>query len=159
MKNNRKVIGLYTRVSTGQKVQVGLGIQQKLSIQAAQELFGQDVHIKFYVDEGFGPKCNTERNQMLEDVKLCKLDAVITYCVSRISNTFSHALKVVKEIHYSNVRFISIIEGEYTPLQLNREFEILEVLAQLERKDHAERIKKGIAFKKQLKKEGAKNEA
>ncbi|QDP41984.1 recombinase family protein [Radiobacillus deserti] len=143
MKNNRKVIGLYTRVSSGQKAQFGQGMEQKIGIRVAKELFGQDIDIKFYVDEGFGPKCNTERNQMLKDVKQCKLDAVITYCVSRISNTFSHALKVVKEIHYSNVRFISIIEGEYTPLKLNREFKILEVLAQLERKDHAERIKKG----------------
>lgn len=156
MKNNRKVIGLYSRISTGQKVQLQLGIQQKISIQVAKELFGQDIGIKFYVDEGFGPKCNTARNQMLEDVKQCKLDIVMTYCVSRISKTSSHALKVIKEIHYSNVRFISIVEGEYNPLQLNRGFEILEVFSKIERDNRSNRIRKGISFKKQ--KEGAKNE-
>lgn len=159
MKSNRKVIGLYTRVSTRQKVQSGLEVQQKICIQVAKELFGQDIDIKFYVDEGFGSKCSTERNQKLKDVKQCTLDAVMTYCVSKFSNTFSNALKVIKEIHYSNVRFISIIEGEYTPLQLNREFKILGVFSPLEREDHSKEIRKGIAFKKQMKKEGEKNEA
>ncbi|MFD1606541.1 recombinase family protein [Oceanobacillus luteolus] len=156
MKNNRKVIGLYNRVSIEQKVQLGLGIHQKKAIQIAKELFGDFIDIKFYVDQGMGPNCNTERNQMLKDVKQGKLDAVITYCVSRISNKYSHALKIINEIHCSKVRLISIIEGEYNPLQLSREFEILELLAQFEHVDHAKGTRKGVALKKQ--KEGVKNE-
>jgi len=158
MENNRNVIGLYIRVSTGQKDKGRLEMQKKECTRAAHELFGKEIDMKCYVDEGSGTKSNSERNRMLGDAKHGELDAIITFNVSRISRTLSHALKVVKEIHNANVRFIGIIEGEYNPHHRSLEFGILEAVAHYQREDHAERIRQGIALKKQLKKAGEHNE-
>lgn len=158
MINNRKVIGLYNRVSTGIEEQNGLEKQKKECTRIAIELFGKEIDIRCYADEGPGTKSNIELDRMVVDAKHGELDAIITYKVSRISRTISHALKVVKELHNANVRFIGIIEGEYNPHYLSLEYGILETATHYERENHAERSQQGIGLKKQLKKEGVHNE-
>lgn len=157
MENKEKTIGLYIRVSTGNKKQFGLEMQRKECTRVSNQLFGQEIDLKCYTDIGFGTKCNTELNRMVEDAKQGKLNAIITYGVHRISRTLSHALKVVKEIHNSNVHFLSITEGEYNPPHTSLAFNILETAAQYEREYHAERIRQGIAIKKQQKTDGVHN--
>jgi DNA invertase Pin-like site-specific DNA recombinase len=157
MENKEKTIGLYIRVSTRNKEQIGLEMQRKECTRVSSQLFGQEIDLKCYTDIGFGTKCNTKLNRMLEDAKQGKLNAIITYEVHRISHTLSHALNVVKEIHNANVRFVSIIEGEYNPPHTSLAFNILETVAQYERENHAERIRQGIAFKKQPGKDGVYN--
>lgn len=157
MENKEKTIGLYIRVSTGNKEPFGLEMQRKECTRVSNQLFGQEIELKCYTDIGFGTKCNTELNRMVEDAKQGKLNAIITYEVHRIHRTFPHSLKVVKEIHNSNVHFISVMEGEYNPHQTSLAFSLLETVAQYERENHAERIRQGIAFKKQLKKDGVHN--
>jgi|SRR5699024_653205 len=151
MKNNKKMIGLYFRQTT-EKNEVN--DQQIECTRVANQLFGQEIDIICYKDEGSGTSGNFERNRMLNDVKQGKLDVIITYKVCRISCTPSYALKIVKQIHNANVRFFSIMEGEYTTHHTNPIFDMLEDIVQIQSNAHAERIRKAVNFKR----EGVHNE-
>ena len=131
--------------------------QKEEGIQTAHKLYGDDVTLEFYVDEGISAKSTKSRhelNRMMKDVKKGNLDAIITYKVSRLSRNLSDSLKLVEEIHNSNVKFISIKEGEYGTPHGNLQFNILSSVAQYQREELAENVKMGMT---QRAKEGKYN--
>ncbi|WP_060668633.1 MULTISPECIES: recombinase family protein [Bacillaceae] len=147
---NKKVIGLYIRVSTEKQSEHGFSLeaQQEEGTQAAQRTFGQDIVIENYVDSGISGKNIKDRpalNKMLKDVAEGTLDAIITYKVSRLSRSLSDSLKIVEEIHREKVRFISIKEGEYGTPHGNLQFNILASVAQYQREEIAENVQFGMS--------------
>ncbi|MFD1348603.1 recombinase family protein [Oceanobacillus caeni] len=146
MKKEIRTIGLYIRVSTSRQAEFGFSLegQKEEGIQTAQKLYGDDVILNFYVDEGISAKSTKSRhelNRMMQDVKKGNLDAIITYKVSRLSRNLSDSLSLVEEIHNSNVKFISIKEGEYGTPHGNLQFNILSSVAQYQREELAENVK------------------
>ncbi|SOC08234.1 site-specific DNA recombinase [Ureibacillus xyleni] len=143
------VIGLYIRVSTDKQAQEGYSLegQQVEGTQLAHKMFGKDIIIKVYIDEGISAKSTkrrTDLNRMLKDVDNGELDAIITYKVSRLSRSLSDSLKIVEEIHKAKVRFISIKEGEYGTPHGNLQFNILASVAQYQREELAENVQMGM---------------
>src|SRR5699024_3838189 len=107
MKNNKKAIGLYFRQTTEKNEANNQQIECR---RVANQLFGQEIEIIYYKDEGSGTRVDFERNRILTDVMQGKLDAIIVYKGCRISCTPSYALKILKQIHNANVRFYSIMK-------------------------------------------------
>jgi site-specific DNA recombinase len=150
MTKDTKLIGLYIRVSTGKQVEHGysLDAQREEGTQVAHRIFGDDITIECYVDEGISAKSMTGRhalNKMMRDVAAGNLDAIITYKVSRLSRSLSDSLKLVEEIHREKVRFISIKEGEYGTPHGNLQFNILASVAQYQREELAENVQLGMS--------------
>ncbi len=150
MKDNKKVIGLYIRVSTEKQVEHGysLDAQKEEGSHVAYRTFGQDIHIESYVDGGISGKNTKDRpalNRMMKDVAEGNLDAIITYKVSRLSRSLSDSLKLVEHIHKENVRFISIKEGEYGGPSQNLKFNLLATIAQYQREEIAENVQFGMS--------------
>ncbi|MFD1337094.1 recombinase family protein [Oceanobacillus iheyensis] len=149
MRNVIKTVGLYIRVSTSKQAELGFSLegQKEEGVQSAHKLYGDNVDLRFYVDEGISAKSTNDRhelNRMMHDVKKGKLDAIITYKVSRLSRNLSDSLSLVEEIHNSNVRFVSIKEGEYGTPHGNLQFNILSSVAQYQREELAENVKMGM---------------
>ncbi|HCX51025.1 MAG TPA: hypothetical protein DG757_18790 [Bacillus sp. (in: Bacteria)] len=145
----KMVIGLYIRVSTDKQAQEGFSLegQEVEGTQLAHKMFGKDIILKVYIDEGISAKSTkgrTDLNRMLKDVERGALDAIITYKVSRLSRTLSDSLKIVEDIHRAKVRFISIKEGEYGTPHANLQFNILASVAQYQREELAENVQLGM---------------
>ncbi|RDI40904.1 recombinase family protein [Falsibacillus pallidus] len=146
----QKVVGIYIRVSTEKQVQEGFSLdaQKDEDTQFAKKLFGDDVVLRYYVDEGKSAKSTKSRyelQRMMKDVKHGLLSTIITYKVSRLSRNLSDSLKLVDEIHKAKVRFISIKEGEYGTPHGNLQFNILASVAQYQREDLAENVQFGMS--------------
>ncbi|WP_425311870.1 recombinase family protein [Neobacillus novalis] len=67
--------------------------------------------------------------------------------MSRISRTLPISLKLVKEINKANVRFISIFAKFGTPDGIFN-YNLLECVSEYMRKEHSERVKMGLAYKR-----------
>src|SRR5699024_5006912 len=150
MKKEIRTIGLYIRVSTSRQAEFGFSLegQKEEGVQTAHKLYGDDVILNYYVDEGISAKSTKSRhelNRMMQDVKKGNLDVIITYKVSRLSRNLSDSLSLVEEIHNSNVRFISIKEGEYGTPHGNLQFNILASVAQYQREEIAENVQFGMS--------------
>lgn len=143
-----KTVGLYIRVSTNKQAEFGYSLegQKEEGIQEAYKRYGDDVDLRFYIDEGVSAKSTNrkELNRMMNDVGKGVLDAVITYKVSRLSRNLSDSLSLVEQIHDSNIKFISIKEGEYGTPHGNLQFNILSSVAQYQREELAENVKMGM---------------
>lgn len=144
------VIGIYMRVSTGKQVEHGFSLdaQKEEGTQFANRMFGENIAIEYYVDEGISAKSTQGRNdlkRMMKDVKAGNLDAIITWKVSRLSRSLSDSLKLVEEIHREKVRFISIKEGEYGSSHGNLQFNILASVAQYQREELSENVQLGMS--------------
>ncbi|WP_212967346.1 recombinase family protein [Lederbergia ruris] len=144
------IIGIYMRVSTGKQVEHGFSLdaQKEEGTQFAYRLFGENITIEYYVDEGISAKSTkgrTDLKRMMKDVATKNLDAIITYKVSRLSRSLSDSLKLVEEIHKEKVRFISIKEGEYGTPHGNLQFNILASVAQYQREELAENVQFGMS--------------
>lgn len=148
--DNQRVIGIYMRVSTGKQVEHGFSLdaQKEEGTQFAYRLFGEDISIEYYIDEGISAKSTQGRNdlkRMMKDVATNNLNAIITYKVSRLSRSLSDSLKLVEEIHREKVRFVSIKEGEYGTPHGNLQFNILTSVAQYQREELAENVQFGMS--------------
>ncbi|MGX1447691.1 site-specific DNA recombinase [Bacillus sp. 153480037-1] len=146
----KKVIGIYIRVSTRMQVEDGFSLDaQKLECtQVAQRIFGQDIEVNYYVDEGISAKSTDKRlelQRMMKGVKHKNLNAVITYKASRLSRSLSDSLKLVEDIHNAKVRFISVKEGEYGTPHGNLQFNILVSVAQYQREELSENVQSGMS--------------
>ncbi|WP_413377190.1 recombinase family protein [Alkalihalobacillus sp. 1P02AB] len=149
MNKEIKTVGLYIRVSTHKQAELGFSLdgQKEEGIQEAHKRFGNNVDIRFYVDEGISAKSTNDRpelNRMMHDVKKGDLHAIIAYKVSRLSRNLSDSLSLVEDIHHSSVIFISIKEGEYGTPHGNLQFNILSSVAQYQREELAENVKMGM---------------
>ena len=149
MEKDIRTVGLYIRVSTSKQAELGFSLegQKDEGIQTAHKLFGDDINLINYVDEGISAKSTTSRhelNRMMHDVKKGNLDAIITYKVSRLSRNLSDSLSLVEDIHNSGVKFISIKEGQYGTPHGNLQFNILSSVAQYQREELAENVKMGM---------------
>ncbi|WP_158095136.1 recombinase family protein [Gottfriedia luciferensis] len=149
MENTMKVIGLYMRVSTSKQFHEGYSLegQKEEGTILANRMFGNDIKIETYVDGGISGKNIQKRpelNRMMNDVRRGKLHAIITFKVSRLSRSLSDSLKLVELIHNSNVRFISIKEGEYGTPHGNLQFNILASVAQYQREELVENVQLGM---------------
>lgn len=149
MINEIKAVGLYIRVSTTKQAELGFSLegQKDEGVQYAYKLFGDNINLTYYVDKGISAKSTSSRhelNRMMHDVKKGKLDAIITYKVSRLSRNLSDSLSLVEEIHNSSVKFISIKEGQYGTPHGNLQFNILSSVAQYQREELAENVKMGM---------------
>jgi site-specific DNA recombinase len=151
IQKSNKVVGIYIRVSTDKQVQEGysLDAQREEDTQVARKLFGNDVVVEYYVDEGKSAKSTKSRHallRMMKDVKHGLLSAIITYKVSRLARNLSDSLKLVEEIYNdAKVRFISIKEGEYGTPHGNLQFNILASVAQYQREELAENVQLGMS--------------
>lgn len=113
--DENKVVGLYIRISGEKQAKEDnpIEVQQVKGTQIAQGMFGEDVVIKLYIDEGIsaeGTNGRTGLNNMLRDVENGALDAVITHNLSRLSRSHSDSLKVIEDIQKARVRFITMKE-------------------------------------------------
>ncbi|MGM8215811.1 recombinase family protein [Bacillaceae bacterium W0354] len=142
-------VGIYIRVSTSMQVEYGYSLegQEYECTQVARKLFGKDCKLITYIDRGKSAKHRKNRhelNRMVNDVIEGRLDVVITFKVSRLARNLSDSLKIVEKIHNSNVRFISIKEGEYGTPHGNLQFNILSSVAQYQREELAENVRMGM---------------
>lgn len=122
MDKKRRAIGIYIRVLTKKPAGQGYSLeeQRKEAIQEAYKLYGDNIDLRFYVDEENCAKSTyrKELNRMMHDIEIGDLDAVITNKLSQLSRNLSDSLSLVEKMHGENVNFISVTEGEYNPYQV-----------------------------------------
>ncbi len=142
---------LYRRVSTFTQVTQGISLQnqqQLLKKYAEQNGYTQIIEL---ADEGISGK-NSNRpgfTQLLELVKMKKVDAVIVYSLSRFARSTMDMLRTIEVLNKNNVAFISLSENIEGNSIVSKFFiSILSALGELEKDQISERTKSALQYKK-----------
>lgn len=139
-------VALYARVSTEQQIENYSIPLQKERIKAFCTSKGWD-DITEYVDAGYSGS-NLKRpalEQLQQDIKNKKINAVIVYRLDRLSRSQRDTLYLIEEMFLPNdVEFISISETIDTSTPFGRAMiGVMSVFAQLERETITERLRSG----------------
>jgi DNA invertase Pin-like site-specific DNA recombinase len=135
-------VGIYARVSTKDQ-SCDLQLRDLRAYCAARQL---DV-VREYVDAGqSGTKdSRPELNELMNDARKRKLDAVIVWRFDRFARSTRHLLAALEEFRALGVGFISYQENIDTSTPLGQAiFTIISAVAQLERDLICERVSAGI---------------
>lgn len=103
-----------------------------------------DDDIIVYEDEGFsgGNIFRPQFTRMMEDARAGKIDSIICYRLDRISRNIGDFAKLIDELSYRNISFVSIKEQFDTGTPMGKAMMyIASVFSQLERETIAERIR------------------
>ncbi len=140
-------VGIYVRVSTIEQAMEGYSIgEQTDRLQKYADAMNWNVY-RVYTDAGFTGS-NMKRpalQQLIADVKLHKINAVLVYKLDRLSRSQKDTLELIENIFMNNnVDFISITENFDTSSALGRAMiGIIAVFAELERQNIKERMMLG----------------
>jgi len=139
--------GLYLRVSTSDQTT----LNQELELKKYCEREGIEIY-SLYKDEGMsGAKTSRpELDRMLQDMRNKCFDAVIVWKFDRLGRSTAHLLQVLEELRNKNVRLIATSQNIDTSTPMGKFFfTILSGFAEMEREMIKERIKLGLARRKQ----------
>ena len=135
-------VGIYARVSTKDQ-SCEMQLRDLRSYVAARQL----VVVREYVDLGqSGTKDSRPAlNELMNDARKRKLDAVIVWKFDRMARNTAHLLRVLEEFRALGIEFISFQENLATNTPLGQAvFVIIAAVAQLERDLICERVNAGI---------------
>lgn len=143
-----KKTAIYVRVSTDAQREEGYSIEAQKEMAEAYVRSKGIKNFKFYVDGGFSGS-NIERpalKQLIEDVKLGKINMVVVYKLDRLSRSQKDTLYLIEDVfNPHNVDFVSMNESMDTSTPLGRlMLGILSAFAQLERENIKERTRMGM---------------
>lgn len=139
---------IYVRVSTDAQREEGYSVEAQKEMAEAYVKSKGIKNFKFYVDGGFSGS-NIERpalKQLIEDVKLGKINMVVVYKLDRLSRSQKDTLYLIEDVfNPHNVDFVSMNESMDTSTPLGRlMLGILSAFAQLERENIKERTRMGM---------------
>lgn len=138
-----KKAAIYTRKSKFTQSGESIETQINLCRDYAKDILGIKEFV-IYEDEGFSGG-NTKRpnfQRMLEDCRYGLFDAIICYRLDRVSRNIADFSKLIRELEYLNIKFVSIKEQFDTSTPMGRAMmNIAAVFAQLERETIAERVR------------------
>ena len=145
MSEDKRIVALYVRVSTGYQVDKDSLPFQKKELKAYCEhvLHIDKKRIEIFEDAGKSGK-NTKRpafERMMEKVKLGQVSHVIVYKIDRISRNLVDFSLMYDDFKYNKVTFISLNEQFDTSSAIGEAIlKIILVFAELERKLTSERV-------------------
>lgn len=138
---------LYIRVSTQEQAMEGYSINEQQQRLAAYCTAKNWDLVHSYVDPGFsGSNINRPAmNQLIDDAKQKKFDAVLVYKLDRLSRSQKDTLYLIEDVFLKNqIDFVSMNENFDTSTAFGRAMiGILSVFAQLEREQIKERTQMG----------------
>lgn len=135
-------VAIYVRVSTeDQNIDT-----QLLMCRQYCERTGHTIY-KEYQDIGISGK-NESRpafNQLMEDMRNFKYDAVCVYKLDRLGRSLAHLIKLFEEFELKKVNFISVTQNIDTLTAEGRMYmRLMMVLAEYEREMTVDRVKDGL---------------
>lgn len=139
--------GLYLRVSTAEQTT----LNQELELKKYCERESLDI-FKIYKDEGVSGAKTTrpELDLMLQDMRNKCFDVIVVWKFDRLGRSTAHLLQVLEELRNRNVRLIATSQNIDTSTPMGEFFfTILAGFSQMEREMIRERIKLGLARRKQ----------
>ncbi len=138
---------LYLRVSTADQTT----LNQELELKKYCELNQLEIY-KVYKDEGVSGS-KTSRPQldlMLKDMRDKCFDVVVVWKFDRLGRSTAHLLQVLEELKNKGVRLVATSQNIDTSTPMGKFFfTILSGFAEMEREMIRERIKLGLARRKQ----------
>ncbi len=152
---------IYIRVSTDEQAIDGYSIRgQKTQLIEYCRLHGYEI-VYIYIDDGYSAK-NTKRpqlQQLLEDAKAGKFDAILVYKLDRFSRSVRDLYELLEQLKIYSVGFMSKQEKFDTTTAIGKLFfGFLAILAEFERDLISERVRMGQEQKvREGKRPGAKH--
>jgi DNA invertase Pin-like site-specific DNA recombinase len=137
---------LYLRVSTSDQTT----LNQELELKKYCERESLEVY-SIYKDEGIsGTKTSRpELDRMLQDMRSKLFDVVVVWKFDRLGRSTAHLLQVLEELKNKGVRLIATSQNIDTSTPMGKFFfTILSGFAEMEREMITERIKLGLARRK-----------
>ena len=149
MNEERKVAGIYIRVSTEDQAREGFSLgEQEEKLKALCKYKDYEV-FKIYKDAGISAKDMTNRpafRQMLEDMKAGKINYIVAYKLDRVTRSVRDLEVLISELENHNCFLICDRDDVNTSSANGRFFvRMLTVLSQLEIEIVSERTKFGMA--------------
>lgn len=146
--NDKKIVAIYTRVSTDGQVKDGYGLkEQKERIYKHCEDFEYEVY-KLYEEPGVSAKNTEDRavfNEMIRDMKKNKFNMIVALKIDRVSRDLIDFLSFMKDVKEYNCDVEFILDKVDTSTASGRMImNVLGVFAQFERELIIERTIDGI---------------
>ncbi len=145
MNKERKVAGIYIRVSTEDQAREGFSLgEQEEKLKALCKYKDYEI-FKVYKDAGISAKDMTNRpafKQMLEDMKAGKINYIVAYKLDRVTRSVRDLEVLISELEKHNCYLICDRDDVNTSSANGRFFvRMLTVLSQLEIEIVSERTK------------------
>lgn len=149
MKEERKVAGIYVRVSTEDQAKDGFSLgEQEEKLRALCKYKDYQVH-KVYKDAGISAKDMINRpafQQMLADMRAGKINYIVAYKLDRVTRSVRDLETLISELEKYNCYLVCERDDVNTSSANGRFFiRMLTVLSQLEIEIVSERTKFGMA--------------
>ena len=139
-------VGIYARVSTTeQNVDMQLKELREYCKRMNYGVFQE------YVDVGISgsKESRPQFNNLLNDMRKKRFDAVLVWKLDRIGRSLQHLLQILQELNYKNIGFISYNQNiDTTTASGKLLFQIMGAFAEFEREIIRERVKAGKAKSK-----------
>ena len=147
----RKVVAIYTRVSTSDQAEEGYSIfEQKRLLEEWCNNKGYDIY-RCYSDSGISGKNIKDRPELkalLSDAEEKKFDMVVSWKINRISRRLSDVLKIVDILDKNNITFKSYSEPFETDTPAGKmQFQMMALIGEFERETIAQNVKMGMCAK------------
>lgn len=149
--NKKKIIAIYTRVSTIEQAEEGYSNdeQERLLTNWCNKN-GYEIY-KCYSDRGISGKDIKHRpalKELLKDAEEKKFDMVISWKINRISRKLSDVLKIVDIFEKNNITFKSYSEPFETDTPAGKmQFQMMALIGEFERGTIAQNVKMGMCAK------------
>ena len=145
MTPNKPLASIYVRVSTEDQVKHGISLSaQEEALQNYAKALGYEVY-RIYKDEGKSGKDikgRPELQQLLEDAKNKKFQALFIYKLDRLSRSLKDLIETIEKFKEWNVDFVSLQDKiETTSASGKLMFHIISSFAEFERNVTSERTK------------------
>lgn len=142
---NKPLAAIYIRVSTEDQAKHGISLSaQEEALKNYALALGYEV-IKVYKDEGKSGKNikgRPEMQQLLEDAKLRKFQAIFIYKLDRFSRSLKDLIETIEKLKEWNIDFVSLQDKiETTSASGKLMFHIISAFAEFERNVTSERTK------------------
>ncbi len=149
--NVRKILALYTRVSTIEQSEEGYSIdEQERLLRSWAEKNNYEVY-KCYSDRGISGKDIKNRpalKELLKDAEEKKFDMVISWKINRISRKLADVLKIVDILEKNVITFKSYSEPFETDTPAGKmQFQMMALIGEFERGTIAQNVKMGMCAK------------
>ena len=146
----RKVVAIYTRVSTNEQAEGYSLHEQELLLEEWCKSKGHDIY-KCYSDSGISGKNIKGRpamKELLKDAEEKKFDMLISWKINRISRKLSDVLKIVDILDKNNITFKSYSEPFETDTPAGKmQFQMMALIGEFERETLAQNVKMGMCAK------------
>ena len=146
--NRKKIIVIYTRVSTLEQAEEGYSIdeQERLLMDYCRRN-NYEVY-KCYSDRGISGKDIKHRpalKELLKDAEDKKFDMVISWKINRISRKLADVLKIIDTFEKNNITFKSYSEPFETDTPAGKmQFQMMALIGEFERGTIAQNVKMGM---------------